>query len=564
MTRLLCLAAALGLSATAGAQGGWPLAPGQTVRDSLAGDVPHAYEVDLDAGQFVAGEVDQAGVDVVVWVIGPDPGARPLGPFDVLARGPEPFAFEAAAAGTHRVEVRPFRGAAGRYALSLRSMAPAETAQDRVRRLLTGYDGPDRPGVAVAAADGGEAAWSLALGQADVEGGTPMTAGTPLRVAGLSHALASHAVALLAAQGALDLDADLRAVLPGLPALGEPVTARDLILHRSRYWDAGAIATLTGRPAPTRADQLALLSQQRAPVPSDYPRYISTDYAVMASLVEAVAGRPFEAWTAANVFGPLGMADAVIPTTVADVPPSARYGVGESGEMVAVDVGGGGEASLGVPFASARDLARWLASVDTSAYGRVVAEGVPQRRGYTDLYVGGLGVTGYDGRLRYRRTMGGGGLGASVTYFPERRGGVAVLSNGPAFPTGGRQHQHDLWSAVWQIEEATFGDVADGFGPPPPPPPPPVPRQPTEDQLAPLAGRYVSDDPAAVVVVEAGPQLTVRPEGDARPRVLELGREPDGSWSFRGASPFSLLRFDPDGGLVVVVEGAPISFRRAD
>ena len=479
----------------------------------------------------------------------------------MLARGPEPFAFEATAGGPYRIEVRPFQDAAGRYEMSLRLLPAGETARARAGWLLAGYDGPGRPGVAVAVADSSGVAWTLALGQADAE--VPMTAETPFPVPMLAHALGSHALALLDERGALDLDADLRAVLPTLPVFERPVTARDLVLHRAGYWDAGAVGTLAGRPVDSWEAEVRLLSEQRSRAPTDYPRLNPTDYAVMASLVEAVTGEPFGAWVAANVFAPLGMDDARIPVAPGEVPPMVRYVMGETGEMAPLDVAGMAEASVGYPHASARDLARWLASIGTSAYGRVVAAGTP-RGDYVDQYVGGLRVTGYDGRVRYERETRGTGLGASVAYYPERSGGLVVLGNGPEFPTGARQRQHDLWNAVWRIQEAAFGDTAEGFGPPPGPPPPyyePL----SQDHLGPFVGRYTSDDLGATVVVEADRELTIRPEGAGQAYGLDYrGREPDGSVAFRGRAPFSWVQFEPGGRLVVFVAGAPIPFQRAD
>ena len=63
MPRPLSLAAGAALCAAlvlpaASAQQARPVLPGETVRDVLAGDGPHVYEVTLDAGQLVAGEVD--------------------------------------------------------------------------------------------------------------------------------------------------------------------------------------------------------------------------------------------------------------------------------------------------------------------------------------------------------------------------------------------------------------------------------------------------------------------------------------------------------------------------
>jgi erythromycin esterase len=136
---LLCLIVLVRAACAAGApaQSGTPevrtLEAGRTIeRDMAAGEI-HAYQIALDAGQFLRAIVNQRGVDVVVTVTGP--GGQKLSEVDSSngTNGPEPVTLTAKVAGTYRIEVRPLEKDTkpGRYDVKIEELLTAP--EHRVR-----------------------------------------------------------------------------------------------------------------------------------------------------------------------------------------------------------------------------------------------------------------------------------------------------------------------------------------------------------------------------------------------------------------------------------------------
>src|SRR3954468_6607152 len=106
---------------------------GTPVRAALAANDTLRYELDLPKSRFVAGRVDQDGVDATVTITGP--GGRRVQRAARLGRGgPETFAFATDSAGRYLIEVTPAtagKGGAVRVQLT-RSEPVATTPEGKV------------------------------------------------------------------------------------------------------------------------------------------------------------------------------------------------------------------------------------------------------------------------------------------------------------------------------------------------------------------------------------------------------------------------------------------------
>ncbi|HLA63648.1 MAG TPA: serine hydrolase domain-containing protein, partial [Rhodothermales bacterium] len=285
MRRLLPLAclAALLAGGSAHAQAVRPLAVGAVEADSLGPDAVHAYALDLGAGQFVYVEADQQSTDVVLAVFGPD-GSRVAG-VDVTARGAEPFLFSTGAAGRYRLEVAPYNREAGRYAVTLRRAEPvATTPEGRVDQLMAAHDGNDRPGGVVAVIRDGEVAFTRAYGLADMAHGIPNTPATLFNIGSVSKQFAGIFFAMMAEEGRLSLDDDVRRYLPELPDFGPTVTLCHLLNHTSGYREVYGVLALQGRNVDgdilRREDAIEVVQHQPALqfAPGSRHLYNSTGY----------------------------------------------------------------------------------------------------------------------------------------------------------------------------------------------------------------------------------------------------------------------------------------------
>ncbi len=171
---------------------------------------------------------------------------------------------------------------------------------------------------------GDQLVWSYAWGIADKAAGTPATMDTVYRICSISKSITGLAVMALVEQNRLDLDADISTYLPVLirnPSHPQiPITARMLMSHSSSIVDDWThLDPLTRAPEPAMTLEKLVrggLTPEGHPewrrsfidaVPGTAPVYSNMGVAVLAWVVESIAGMPYDAWSAEVVFGPLGL-----------------------------------------------------------------------------------------------------------------------------------------------------------------------------------------------------------------------------------------------------------------
>lgn len=429
-----------------GGQEATPLRPGEPVARKLAPGQAHVYGVELRAGQFVLGQADQRGVDVIATVRGPSDVE--IGQFDGSARGPERFSFVTEAAGAYRVVITPYLDSeTGEYVLSLdRVEAAAPTPEGRVDQILAPWDRPGSPGAAVAVARNGEILYANGYGYAQLEYDVPIRPTTIFHVASVSKQVTAFAVAMLADQGRLSLDDDIRTHMPELPDFGPTITIRHLIHHTSGLRDQWNLLALAGwrlDDVITRDQILRLVRRQRELnfEPGNEYLYCNTGYTLLAEIVARVTGQPFPAWTRENLFEPLGMTRTHFHDDHQRIVPGRAYSYElapgpESGYRKAVlSYANAGATSL---FTTVEDLTRWMRNLETGRVGgAAVVERVRTRgvlnSGDSIPYGFGLVHDTFRGATTVGHGGGDAGFRASVIRFPEHGLSIAILSNVASF-----------------------------------------------------------------------------------------------------------------------------------
>ncbi|MEM0962782.1 MAG: serine hydrolase [Bacteroidota bacterium] len=446
MRSLLAALALIALTSAAAAQS--VLQPGEPVERDLASGEAHPYTLDLDADQFVLGVADQLTVDVVVRVTDPD-GER-VGVYDGPARGPEPFSFTTEVAGTYTVTVTPYATSEGRYVLRLDRAEPvATTPAGTIDQLFAQLDNDRSPGAAVGVIQRGEVVFAQAYGMASLTHGVPFTTETPSNIASTSKQFTAFAVAALAEQGVLSLDDDVREHIPELPDFGETVTLRHLLTHTSGYREYLTSLTMAGLFHPEdridRDDVVGVVVRQPElqNAPGAEWNYNNTGYGLLALAAERASGVPFQDWSRANIFEPLGMDRTRVRTGPAEIVPGRAVGhdTGDDGMWQEVpDLGGA--MGDGFVYTTVLDLLRWMDTYRT-------AGGSGARRAMTTEYVTSAGdSTGYGLGLFLRehrglRTVEHGGSDAGhradFVYYPEIESGIVVLTNSSLVPARARE-----------------------------------------------------------------------------------------------------------------------------
>jgi CubicO group peptidase (beta-lactamase class C family) len=424
------------------------LALGQSLSDSLAVTDHHTYTIDLTADQFVYGEVNQQTVDVAVTVYAPN--GEVVGLFHNSARGPEAFFFDTETDGQYRIEVRPFNKAdktEGDYTISLKRVEPvAATPAKRVDQLMASYDGKDVPGGVVAVIRDGEVVFSKAYGMANLTHSIPFTTETRSNIGSVSKQFTAFAIALLADQGKLSLDDDVRKHIPELPDFGKTVTLRNLLTHTCGFREFLTTLAMTGRRLLEgdyigREELIAIV--QRQPALQNDPgtewNYNNTGFGLLTVVLERVTGQPFPAWMATNVFKPLGMHHTVVRTNPSQIVPNSAQGYlpsEEGGYREGRDLG----AAMGAGgiYTTVGDLAKWMQHFQTPELGgadvmREMTTPYVLADGETTNYGLGLFLDEQSGLRRIHHGGADAAHRAMLMFYPEINAGVVTLSNNGSF-----------------------------------------------------------------------------------------------------------------------------------
>ena len=125
---------------------------------------------------------------------------------------------------------------------------PMASITEQVDQVFAAWDKPDSPGCALAVMQDGEIVYKRGYGMADLEHDVPITPATIFHLASVSKQFTAFAIALLAAEGKVSLDDEVRLYVAELPDFGAPITIRQLIHHTSacannllwRRWPGGA------------------------------------------------------------------------------------------------------------------------------------------------------------------------------------------------------------------------------------------------------------------------------------------------------------------------------------
>jgi CubicO group peptidase (beta-lactamase class C family) len=447
MLRTAALLAALAGATSLGAQTA-SLTPGRAIHGSLAKGDTARYQVMADSNSFVRAKVDQIAVDVVVRVLAP--GGRQVLRVDGPARGEEWFQFEAVAAGTYQVQVIPFEEETGAYSITLVRREPLAAEPRRlVDQLLAPWDRANGPGVVVSVWRGGRTLFAKAYGMADLTFGVPFAVNTPTNIGSTSKQFTAFAVLLLAEEGKLSLDDDVRKHIPELPDLGKVVTVRHILTHTSGYREFLNALALTGRRLDRgdfidRAEVISLV--QRQPALQNDPgaewNYNNTAFALAAVVVERISGLSFADFMARNVFQPLGMTHTMVRPSPEHIVPgrAAGYAPGDNGTWLSIRDLGGSTGAGGI-YSTVGDLQIWAENLARPRVGtRAMVEQMMTPYTLTDGKSTGYGLgLSIDTQGPLKRVHHGGADRAhrsQLVYYPEIDAGLTVQSNDAGFNSG--------------------------------------------------------------------------------------------------------------------------------
>jgi CubicO group peptidase (beta-lactamase class C family) len=408
-------------------------------------------------------------------------------------------------------------------------LAATATAQNgvdpltkKVDQLFATWDKPESPGAAIAVIKDGAVVYKRGYGSANLEYNIPISPTTVFHVASVSKQFTAFAIAMLASQGKLSLDDDIRKHLPELHDFGVKITIRHLIHHTSGLRDQWTLLGIAGwrlDDVITKEHILKTVRHQRELNfdPGAENLYSNTGYTLLAVIVERVSGQSFREFTEANIFKPLGMTNTHFHDDHERIVKNRAYSYSSAGptggfKLAPLNYANVGATSL---FTTAEDLTRWVINFEDQKVGGPAVIKQMQQKGVLNNskelnYAFGLSIGPYRGLNTIGHAGGDAAYRSFVFWFPEQRFGVVVLSNfGSLNPQQVAMRIADVY-------------LADKLTPEPPKtttvPPSAVKVDPAI--LEAYAGRYLLDGRTLVTITKEGDKLMAQPAGQAKGEMI--------------------------------------------
>lgn len=400
------------------------------------------YSLALEAGGWATLRVDQKGIDVAITTY--DPAGTKLDEFDSPngSNGPELVRLNATVAGSYGLEVRSIEAGAepGSYELHvLGSGSKPTTAAEQMDAFLANYNTVDAPGLAIDVMKNGVSVYRKGYGMADLEHSIPITPNTVFHVASVSKQFTAFSILMLAKEGRLSLDDDVRQYIPELPVYAHPITIRDLAQHTSGLRDIDDLLRLSGvnaDDAVTNAEALSIITRQTGLnfTPGTAFEYSNSGFIVLAEVVARVSGMPFSAFTTERIFKPLGMTSTRFVDGPGTVVASKAYSYGLRGDSyVKRPVNHTIVGSTGLNT-TVEDLCKWAMNFTSPVVGDRALMDRMERSGKVtsgEPFSYGLGLDRKDYRGQHLIYHGGGDAGyrSYIVRIPEHQFVVAIASN---------------------------------------------------------------------------------------------------------------------------------------
>jgi CubicO group peptidase (beta-lactamase class C family) len=287
----------------------------------------------------------------------------------------------------------------------------------------------------------GHIVYERGYGMADLDHDVIITPSTVFHVASMSKQFTAASIVLLAQQGKLSLDDDVRKYIPELPNFGTPITLRHLIHHTSGLRDQWALLEFAGwrysLDLITDDDVMSVVTRQKELnfKPSDKYVYSNTNYTLLGLIVKRVSGTSLRDFTTKNIFEPLDMKNTHFRDDHAEIVKNNAYGY-ESQKEGGFRLGNTNFDTVGATslHTTVEDLALWDENFYHPRIGDPDFVSQMLQRGRLNSgeqieYAFGLVIGKYKGLSTVEHGGADAGYRSAMMRFPEQHFSSAVLCN---------------------------------------------------------------------------------------------------------------------------------------
>ena len=310
----------------------------------------------------------------------------------------------------------------------------------KVDQLFAQWDKPDSPGCALAVIKDGQTIYKRGYGIANLDYGIPLSSKSVFNIASISKQFTAMSVALLARQGKIALDDDVRKFLPELPQYQSPITIRQLIYHTSGIREYPHLMQLAGIRFQDATDEevLRIITRQKELnfKPGDEYLYSNSGYFLLAQIVKRASGKSLREFADENIFKPLGMVNTHFHDDSTEVVRNRATGYAARKENgFAIEVTGSARVGEGGLFTTIDDLILWdkiFYEPKLSGWPQLIREFLTPgtlNSGEKIDYAFGMDVETYKGLKVVGHGGAFNGFNADMIRFPDQRFTVVCLCN---------------------------------------------------------------------------------------------------------------------------------------
>jgi CubicO group peptidase (beta-lactamase class C family) len=310
----------------------------------------------------------------------------------------------------------------------------------KIDGLFKKWDNYNSPGCAIGIIRNDSLIYAKGYGMANLEYGIRITPETIFHIASVSKQFTAYAIVLLAKQGKLQLDDDVRKYLSWFPDLNVKITIRNLLTHTSGIRDQVNLLAIAG----TRLDDvitqeqiIKILSHQQTLdfKPGERFNYSNSGFTMAAEIVKSVTGQTLRQFTDSAIFKPLGMNNTHFHDDYTEVVKNRSYSYERvdslhySNSILSYSQVG----ATGL-FTNINDLSKWVMNFyDFKVGGQKAIEQLTQKgklnNGIESSYALGIGVETDKGWKLFAHDGSDAGYRTVMVVFPDLKMGLLVFSN---------------------------------------------------------------------------------------------------------------------------------------
>ncbi|HEV2663836.1 MAG TPA: serine hydrolase domain-containing protein, partial [Blastocatellia bacterium] len=316
----------------------------------------------------------------------------------------------------------------------------ANSLNAKVDAIFAQYDKPDSPGCALGVIKDGKLVYARGYGMANLEHNIPNGPKLIYDIASISKQFTAASILLLAGQGKLSLDDDVRKHIPELPAYQKPITILHMIHHTSGLRDYPGLFSMAGvnfDDTTTEKDALDIIVRQKGLnfTPGDEWLYSNSGYFLLSIIIKRASGKSLAVFAKENIFDPLGMRHTlilddhkkIVPMRATGYSPNPRGGF-------QIEMSNFEQTGDGAVQTSVEDLLLWDQNFyEPKVGGKTFLDQMHAvgalNNGEKHRYASGLFIREYKGLRQIDHGGGWAGYRSMLARFPDQKFSVACLCN---------------------------------------------------------------------------------------------------------------------------------------